>query len=121
MEWQFYMVLPLVLWAAWRLKRGRAVQAWVLVAGFVLSLAASILVTQSNPSAAFFLLHTRAWEMLGGGLVFLLGQHVTPSPVLRRCMETLGLLLIALSVALFDKYSAWPGYLALLPVAAAMM
>ena len=120
-EWQFYMLLPLVLWAAWRLKAGRAAQAWVLGAGFLASLAASVLVTQSNPSAAFFLLHTRAWEMIGGGLVLLLGQRLALSGASRQWIERVGLVLIAASIALFDKQSMWPGYLALLPVAASML
>lgn len=120
-EWQFYMVLPLVLWAAWRIKAGRAVQGWVLAAGFVASFAASVLVTQSNPSAAFFLLHTRAWEMLGGGLVLLLGQQLSLTTAMRQWIERVGVLLIIVSIALFDKHSAWPGYLAMVPVAASML
>lgn len=120
-EWQFYMVLPVVLAAVWHFVPGRRMQAAVVAAGFVASLAASNVLTQHNPSAAFFLLHTRAWEMLGGGLVLLLGQSVHLSAGCRRWIERLGLLLIVLSVALFDKHSVWPGALAVLPVLASMM
>lgn len=120
-EWQFYMVLPIVLWAAWRLLPGRRVQAWVVAAGFAASLLASVLVTRESPNAAFFLLHTRAWEMLGGGLVLLLGQAVPLSARSRHWIERTGLLLILVSIAVFDKHAAWPGFLALLPVAASMM
>ena len=70
-EWQFYLILPIVLWAVWRVKPGRAALTHTLLAGFVLSLSASILTTQASPTTAFFLLHSRAWEMLGGGLIFL--------------------------------------------------
>ncbi|MFC4931733.1 acyltransferase family protein [Massilia sp. GCM10023247] len=120
-EWQFYMVLPIVLLAAWRLVPGRRMQLWVVAAGFAASFLGSVLVTRENPSAAFFLLHTRAWEMLGGGLVLLLGQAVSLDERSRRWIERTGLLLILVSVAVFDKDAAWPGYLALLPVAASMM
>ncbi|QYF94279.1 acyltransferase [Massilia sp. PAMC28688] len=120
-EWQFYMLLPVVMWAAWRIKPGRTVQLWLLLAGCAVSLAASIIVTKSDPGAAFFLLHTRAWEMLAGGLVFLLGQRITLSEAARGWMERAGLLLIVLAVAVLDKHAAWPGYLALLPVLAAML
>lgn len=76
-EWQFYLILPIVLWAVWRFKRGRAAQFKSVLVGIVLSLGAAVQTTNSQP-AAFFLLHTKAWKMLGGGLVFLLadaGRH----------------------------------------------
>lgn len=120
-EWQFYMLLPIALWCTWRLRAGRAAQAWVLATGFALSLAASVFVTRSDPSGAFFLFHTRAWEMLGGGLVFLLAQPATLPPSVRRWLEIAGLLLIVVAVAMFDKASAWPGWRAMLPVGGAMM
>jgi peptidoglycan/LPS O-acetylase OafA/YrhL len=120
-EWQFYLILPLVLWAAWRIKPGRVVQIWTVGIAFAVSLAASLWVTSSQPSSAFYLLHTRAWEMLGGGIVFLLSGKVTSSVSNRRTIESIGLLLIAAAIALFDKDTSWPGWRALVPVVAAML
>jgi len=120
-EWQFYLILPLVLWTVWRFRSGRMAQTWVVSLGLVASLGASVWVTSGNPSAAFYLLHTRAWEMLGGGLVFLLADKSTLSARQRRWLETAGLLLMALTIAVFDKETAWPGWRAVLPVAAAML
>jgi len=120
-EWQFYLILPLVLWAVWRIKPGRAAQTWAIGLGLVASLAVSVWVTSSNASAAFYLLHTRAWEMLGGGLVFLLAGKLTLSVAQRRIVEAAGLLLIVLAVAVFDKGTVWPGWRAVLPVMAAML
>lgn len=120
-EWQYYLILPVVLWAVWRLKAGRAVQTWALGLGLVASLSTSVWVTDHHPSTAFFLLHTRAWEMLSGGLVFLLGGHVRLSARQRRHIESAGLLSIALAVIVFDKDTAWPGWRAVLPVAGAML
>lgn len=111
-EWQFYLVLPLVLWAVWRWRPGRGAQGWVLAAVLGSSLAASAIVTASNPSAAFFLLPMRAWEMLAGGLVFLLGARLAQ----RRWLGAAGLAAIALSIVLFDSTTPWPGWRALLPV-----
>lgn len=120
-EWQFYLILPLVLWVVWRVKPGRAAQTWVIGLGLAASLAASVWVTSSNASAAFYLLHTRAWEMLGGGLVFLLAGKLTLSAAQRRIVEAAGLLLIVLAVVIFDKGTVWPGWRAMLPVMAAML
>jgi peptidoglycan/LPS O-acetylase OafA/YrhL len=120
-EWQFYLLLPVMLWVTWWLKPGRATQLWVMTATFAASLITSVVVTKVNPSAAFFLLHTRAWEMLAGGLVMLLAHPGLFSPALRPWIERAGLLLIILSIALFDSATAWPGAWALLPVVATMM
>lgn len=120
-EWQFYLLLPLFLWAAWRLLPGRSVQAWSVFFAMLASFGASILATASHPSGAFFMLHTRAWEMLAGGLVFLLAPSLSLTPRQRRWLELAGFVLILGVVAVLDKNSAWPGWRAALPVAAAMM
>jgi len=127
-EWQFYLILPLLLWAVWRVKPGRAAQTWAVGIGLVASLAASMWVTSSEPSAAFYLLHTRAWEMLAGGLVFLqagsasgIARVLARHPQNRRWLEAAGLLMIVLAIGVFDKETAWPGWRATLPVLAAML
>lgn len=120
-EWQFYLILPLVLMAVWRIKPGRKAQTWAISLGLAVSLAASVWVTVSNPSAAFYLLHTRAWEMLGGGLVYLLATKPMLTGTQRRWLESAGLLLIVLAFTIFNKDSSWPGWRAGLPVAAAML
>ena len=120
-EWQFYLILPVVLWVVWRLKPGRAVQTWAVGSGLVASLAACVLVTNSQPGTAFYLLPTRAWEMLGGGLVFLLAAKPKLSDTHRRGLEFIGLMLIVVSVVFFDRDTVWPGWRAMLPVVAAML
>lgn len=120
-EWQFYLILPVALWAVWRVKPGRVAQTWAVTVALMASLSASIWVTNTQPSAAFYLLHTRAWEMLTGGLVFLLAANFKLSDAQRRWIESAGLLLIVLAIAVFDKDTAWPGWRALLPVAAAVL
>lgn len=120
-EWQFYLFLPVALWGVWRLRPGRTALRWTLATGCALSLGASVLATNANPTMAFYLLPTRAWEMLAGGLVFLLAPHAPISATARRGMERAGLLLIVLSVALFDHDSVWPGWRAAVPVLAATL
>ena len=93
----------------------------MIALAFVLSFGAAVVVTRSDPSGAFFLLPTRAWELLGGGIVFLLVQGRALTPVVRDWLEKGGLLLIVASVLVFDKATAWPGWRAMLPVIAAMM
>lgn len=120
-EWQFYLILPLILWSVWLFKPSRVAQAWVVGFALVASLAASTWITSTQPSAAFYLLHTRAWEMLGGGMVFLMTGHLNLADKFRRWIELTGLFLILLAIAAFDKDTAWPGWRALLPVGGAML
>jgi len=120
-EWQFYLVLPLLLWAVWRALPGRRAQVWAVGATLLASLAASAVLTPSQPTLAFFWLHARAWEMLAGGLVFLLADRLVLPDLQQRWLERLGLVLIVAAITFFDKDTVWPGWRALLPVVAAML
>jgi peptidoglycan/LPS O-acetylase OafA/YrhL len=67
-EEQFYILFPPLLALIWR----RAWRVPILVAACALSLAAATWVEARHPSAGFFLLPFRAWELLFGGLAALL-------------------------------------------------
>ena len=115
-EWQFYLILPLALWAVWRFKPGRSTQTRFVLISLILSFGMSILTTASWPSAAFFLLPTRAWEMLAGGVVFLYAKPTNLSSSLRRWLDITGALLILMAMFGFDTNSQWPGWRASIPV-----
>lgn len=119
-EWQFYLVLPILLWTAARLRPGRSTLAWTSALALLASLTLSVLVTRSAPTAAFFLLPARAWELLGGGMVFLVIDRLAINVRASRLLELAGLAAIVASILVFDRASAWPGALALLPVAGTM-
>ena len=120
-EWQFYLLFPLLILLVWRLFPGRRAAFAALLIGFVASLFLSVLITPGQPSAAFFLLPTRAWELFAGGLVYLLGSHWRPKPASAWRLEGIGFLLIFTATTAFSADSAWPGYRAVLPVAGAML
>ncbi|MCA0901519.1 hypothetical protein [Microbulbifer agarilyticus] len=118
-------MLPLVLALLWKLW-GKAGVIYSVGIGLLVLLGISVYVTAHSPSAACFLLHTRAWEMLAGGVVYFMAQSVRfggrekghkgrPGFAIAR------LLLISLSVLFFDSSDPWPGHLALLPVIGAML
>lgn len=120
-EWQFYLLLPLTLVFLWRWwPSRRAMTRWVAL-GFAASLVASVFLTPILPSMAFYLLPTRAWEMLAGGLVFLLPTPKTCSTAMRRCMELAGFVLILGAVVFTDIGTQWPGWRALIPVLGAVL
>lgn len=119
-EWQFYILLPLGCLLLWHWLGRRGVKLALIAAG-LLSLALSIYVSQRWPSAAFYLLPTRAWQMLAGGGVWWLTRQHAMSSRWGIVAEATGLLSIALAVVLFDTSLAWPGIYALVPVLGAML
>ena len=120
-EWQFYLLFPLLILLVWRLFPGRRAAFLALLIGFAVSLFLSVLITPRQSSAAFFLLPTRAWELFAGGLVYLLGSHWRPGAASAWRLEGIGFLLIFTAATAFSADSAWPGYRAVLPVAGAML
>lgn len=115
-EWQFYIILPLILMAVWKWRPTRQAVTLVMLAGFVASLSLSIIITPLAPSAAFYMLPTRAWEMIAGGIVYLLANRLILTSAIRRLLETIGFALIIGSIIGFDSSSSWPGWRALVPV-----
>ena len=119
-EWQFYILLPLGCLLLWHWFGKRGVKLALVAAG-LLSLALSIYASVRWPGAAFYLLPTRAWEMLAGGLVWW-ATRTQPMPLQwARLAEGLGFALIVLAIVFLDSAMQWPGYLALVPVSGAML
>lgn len=121
-EWQFYLLLPLILMIALRLASRRGA-IWAIMSLLALSLVLSIYCSVRWPSSAYFMLHTRAWEMLAGGIVWWCCVHRgwTLSHRKAKAAEVSGFILIILSATLLDASHAWPGYLAVIPVVGAML
>lgn len=121
-EEQFYLVWPLLLVAIawWVRRRARARLRAVMTVGILIilapSLVYSIVLTQANPAAAFFITPTRLWE-LGIGALIAIGSQVWPR--LPRAGASIlgwaGLAIIAVSGFAFSAETAWPGYYALAP------
>lgn len=118
-EEQFYVAFPLLLALAYRLGQ-KGVSLFVCGA-FVISLAMSIALTPDNNRSAYFLIHTRAWELLLGSVIAL---GLIPAPVRtwqRESASTIGLLAIAVAVVCFGEKTPFPGYAALLPCLGAVL
>ena len=120
-EWQFYLLLPIFLMLVWRLWPGRGKQRVALVALFGASLILSIIASPWRPTAAFYLLPTRVWELVAGGLVYLAWPKINEWAAQRRSMEYLGFALIAAAIVLLGDIKSWPGGWALLPVLGTML
>lgn len=69
-EWQFYLLYPIVLAPLYRYLHLNVIKL-VILAATVLSFALAVYASSRWPSAAYYLLPTRAWEMLAGALIIL--------------------------------------------------
>lgn len=114
-EEQFYLFFPLVLTFLVRRRPG-SWRHWILgmaVISLVVCVATSSSV--SYLSAAFYLLPSRAWELLVGALLAMHGGWMPASRRMQEAAGTLGLALIAWPVAAYSEQTRFPGLAALLP------
>ncbi|WP_262383122.1 MULTISPECIES: acyltransferase family protein [Pseudomonas] len=112
-EWQFYMLYPVVLMGLYKFLGIQKTKASLVLLALG-SLGASVYFTNTNPVFAFYMLPTRAWELIVGGLVFLFPLQISKRT--GYVVEGVGLTAILVSIFCLSEQDLWPGYLALLPV-----
>jgi peptidoglycan/LPS O-acetylase OafA/YrhL len=103
-EEQFYFVLPLLLWLAWRTKINSFV---LLVACTLASFLLAITNVTTDSAANFYLPLHRAWELLFGALLASLSLLFTRQPAktntTRHVAALTGLSMILFAAVFFDK------------------
>lgn len=111
-EEQFYIIFPVLLIVLW--KFGKKPVFLTIVTISIFSLALSEWGSRYAPSANFYLLPTRAWE-LGVGVIcaFVLNKKAAYSSAI---LSLIGLLLITSSIYWFDSETPFPSSYAILPV-----
>lgn len=112
-EWQFYIIFPIFLVILSKISSTRIIKRLMIVFT-TLGIALSAISVEYWPSASYYLLPTRAWEMLLGGVAFL--YPINYGRRARNGLALLGLGLIFLSIFSFSENYLWPGYMALVPV-----
>lgn len=138
-EEQFYIVWPLILWAAWKMRLN-------VLTLTVLCLGVSFLLNMANigtdPSGTFYLPQTRAWELLAGSVLAYMTTHhgartrtvveravnavfmregaQISSTAMRSAQSALGLALLAIGFAIVTS-AGFPGWQATIPCAGAIL
>jgi peptidoglycan/LPS O-acetylase OafA/YrhL len=112
-EEQFYILFPplLMLLAAYCKGLIRS----IVVTLAVLSLLISIWAVSNTPTAAFYLPHARAWELLLGSLLALGVFPEVNNRLLREGLGLFGIALIGWGVLTFSAETPFPGPSALFP------
>ena len=125
-EEQFYLLWPatLLLVARW-LPRPAAFRRNLLIVIAVISvasLAASVWMTNNEPTWAFYLLPARAVELLAGAGLALAGTGLRSVNVrFRAALGWFGVVGVVYAVLAYDESVAFPGTAAMLPVLATVL
>jgi peptidoglycan/LPS O-acetylase OafA/YrhL/lysophospholipase L1-like esterase len=115
-EAQFYVLYPLFIALVWKFWKSLKAVNIAIVVLFVGSLVLNLYISEIKPSAAFYLLPTRCWELASGGLVFLAIKYNLFSNSLKNIGYWLGWILIIGSFSFISEHLTWPSYWAMLPV-----
>lgn len=112
-EEQFYIFFPLYLILLFKFFKGRVFGLTLLF--FALSLGLSIWGVLYEPTATFYLLPTRAWELFIGSLLAFSVIPVAKKSWINEVLAASGALMIIASVILYTNETPFPGLAALLP------
>ena len=127
MEEQFYLVWPLLVLGLVTLAARRAggrpgpvAVRRALVVGLgtlaLASLAWSVVSTAQDQAFAYMSTLTRVWEFAAGALAALVAVRTPWPPVVRAALGWAGLAAIGATALLYTEASAFPGWIALVPV-----
>ena len=116
-EEQYYILFPLFLILTWQL--GIKLIVILLIVFFLISLSLAHLLVYDFPSASFYLLPTRGWELLIGVFVALYLKYNSKinSFAVNQFLSLLGGCLIIFSIIAFDDSTPFPSLYALIPTA----
>jgi peptidoglycan/LPS O-acetylase OafA/YrhL len=143
-EEQFYIIFPLVVWFAWRARLNMV--SLIALAGLT-SFAHNLAHIHQHPIGTFYLPQFRFWELMAGSMLALLIMDVSgwvkkihawlepladrliyrrdagmePGAALANVKSWLGMALIVVGLCLIHKNMDFPGKLALLPTAGAVL
>jgi peptidoglycan/LPS O-acetylase OafA/YrhL len=110
-EEQFYILFPIVLLIIFKYFRKYLIH--ILILGFVISLGLADWSSRNYPSASFYFLHTRIWELLAGsilGYFEIKGGVRFKYKILNLTLPSVGLFLIGHSILFFNDKMFHPSF-----------
>ena len=120
-EEQFYLILPVALAIAWKIWPKRRPVLGAMLAMGIASFVLNIVLTRLQPTAAFYLVPPRSWELLMGGCLALLPAPQLKQRWLSEILAIAGLAAIVLPACLFTRGTVFPGFWALAPCTGAAL
>ena len=122
-EEQYYVLFPLFLMLAWKLGKKWIISLLIIVA--IVSVSAAQYGSINHPSFTFYLLPTRAFEILIGALISLYINHkqsiISYSQSVSQSVSLAGLALVLYAIFAFDKNTPSPSLFTLIPTVGAAL
>jgi peptidoglycan/LPS O-acetylase OafA/YrhL len=121
-EWQFYLIYPIILLFANQFLKNKTQYIYAFVAVILIGYLGAIYYTSVDKDGSFFLLHSRAWEMMFGGLAFL-GEDLAKgiNITIRKLVAIAGYITIFACFYFLNNSLDWPGFSTAIPVGAAFL
>jgi peptidoglycan/LPS O-acetylase OafA/YrhL len=118
-EEQFYLLFPILLVLIHRLfPKHRAVSILICT---IFSFILNLVMVGLKPEATFYLLPTRAWELLFGSLLAAIEFRLPKSSAFKLAAGIGAVVLLVLALLNYNPTTPFPGWFALLPVLSAAM
>ena len=116
-EEQYYILFPIVLLVTFKYFRKYLIH--ILILGFFISLGLAEWTSRNYPSASFYFLHTRMWELLAGSILSyyeITFGHRSKNKTLNLILPFTGLILIGHSIFFFNDKILHPSFYTLSPI-----
>ncbi|MEM7619104.1 MAG: acyltransferase family protein [Pseudomonadota bacterium] len=121
-EEQFYLIWPILLLTiaaiSTTLFKAKRIKTVIVICATLICIASLIYsqyLLSTGPAKAFYLITSRAWELMLGALLALILPHITMSKITAQSLAALGITLICTSAIFLSQHSMFPG-LGALPV-----
>jgi peptidoglycan/LPS O-acetylase OafA/YrhL len=125
-EEQYYLIFPLFLFLIKRLKKSTQIATVLCIT--IVSLGLAQWASIHAPTADFYLLPTRFWELALGALIGIASvkygdiySKIISNTINNEIMGFIGIIMIFSSILLFTKSTPFPGFVALLPTIGATL
>lgn len=106
-EWQFYIIIPILVALIYKKKSLIKIFPFIIFLLMALSFLYSIYLVNIDRNINYYSIFSRSWELLFGGLTYLISYKVKGG----KHLFVLGIALMLISLLLIDSDSIWPSYL----------
>jgi len=116
-EEQYYILFPIILLITFKYFRKYLIH--ILILGFIVSLGLAEWGSRNYPSASFYFLHTRMWELIAGSILAYFeinNGHRSKNRILNLIFPFIGLVLIGHSILFFNDEMFHPSFYTLSPI-----
>ncbi|WP_051359720.1 acyltransferase family protein [Adhaeribacter aquaticus] len=119
-EWQFYILYPIFLLILNKVFNRRAYYIVFFIGLTIILFILSAIYTSINPTASFYLLPTRAWEMMFGGIAYF-SEDLIKNIKWRKAIAWIGYTSLLACFLLLNTSMVWPSVYTIFPVFATFL